>query len=57
MIVAPTPDGTQWFVNGNLQVTNQGNADAGSFVIKFYYIPYSSSHGKNTMRKEVNVEM
>lgn len=21
MIVAPTPDGTQWFVNGNLQVT------------------------------------
>lgn len=28
-----------WFVTGTLNVTNQGNADAGSFGIKYYYIP------------------
>lgn len=34
-----TTSGIQWVVYGNLQVTNQGNANAGSFVIKFYFVP------------------
>lgn len=34
-----TTTGIQWVVYGNLQATNQGNADAGAFVIKCYFVP------------------
>jgi hypothetical protein len=43
MKTKPISNETRWFVHGNLRVKNQGNANAGPFVIKFYYIPAGGS--------------